>query len=205
MSDRDEIVRGPNSGLSGNPSGAPVSSTFKSAKTLAVDAIPFGARFAASDKFEAIFKEGMALVERTAAYLDGPGRKEAKGLQAPLTLIYATESMRLTTRLLEVASWLMIYRALKDGEIDNAQADRRRQRVKLTPLGRPQHVKNFDDLPAGLKALVSESFALNDRILQLDRAFTSGSPEDAAPRPANPVNSQLARIEAAFGRRTLAS
>ncbi len=147
----------------------------------------------------------MALVERTAAYLDGPGRKEAKSLVAPLTLIYATESMRLTTRLLEVASWLMIHRALKDGEIDNAQADRRRQRVKLTPFGRPQHVKNFDDLPAGLKALVNESFALNDRILQLDRALMSGATDIEAPRPANPVNSQLARIEAAFGRRTMAS
>jgi regulator of CtrA degradation len=205
MSDRDEVVRGPNSGPSGNQSSGSVSSAIKSAKTIAVDAIPFGARFAASGKFEGIFKEGMALVERTAAYLDGPGRKEAKGLQAPLTLIYATESMRLTTRLLEVASWLMIHRALKDGEIDNTQADRRRQRVKLTPLGRPQHVKNFTDLPAGLKALVSESFALNDRILQLDRAFTSGSPADAAPRPVNPVSSQLARIEAAFGRHTLSS
>ncbi|MEQ1647794.1 MAG: DUF1465 family protein [Hyphomicrobiaceae bacterium] len=193
MSDRDEVVRGSFGGA------------FQSAKKPAADTISFGAHFAASEKFEAIFKEGMALVERTAAYLDGPGRKEAKGLQAPLTLIYATESMRLTTRLLEIASWLMIHRALKDGEIDTAQADRRRQRVKLTPFGRPQHVKNFDELPAGLRGLVTESFALNDRILQLDRAFTSGSSEEEAPRPANPVNSQLARIEAAFGRRTLAS
>ena len=84
--------------------------------------ISFGARFAASDQFDAVYKEGMALVERTASYLDGPGRKEAKGLQPPLTLTYATESMRLTTRLLELASWLMLHRALKDGEIDQQQA-----------------------------------------------------------------------------------
>jgi regulator of CtrA degradation len=40
--------------------------------------ISFGERFAASDQFDAIFREGMALVERAATYLDGAGRKEAR-------------------------------------------------------------------------------------------------------------------------------
>jgi regulator of CtrA degradation len=159
--------------------------------------ISFGARFAASDQFDVIYKEGMALVERTASYLDGPGRKEAKALQAPLTLTYATESMRLTTRLLELASWLMLHRALKDGEIDQAQAAVRRQRVKLSPIGRPEHVKGFDNLPKGLRELVSLSFSLNDRILRLDSAI-GGSAE--APKPAeNRVFAQVAQLEAAFG------
>ena len=159
--------------------------------------ISFGARFAASDQFDAIYKEGMALVERTASYLDGPGRKEAKGLQAPLTLTYATESMRLTTRLLEIASWLMLHRALKDGEIDQQQAGLRRQRVKLGPIGRPSHVKGFDDLPQGLRDLVIVSFSLNDRICRLDHAIATGAvPVEVAE---NMVVAQMARLEAAFG------
>ena len=159
--------------------------------------ISFGARFAASDQFDAIYKEGMALVERTASYLDGPGRKEAKGLQAPLTLTYATESMRLTTRLLEIASWLMLHRALKDGEIDQQQAGLRRQRVKLGPIGRPSHVKGFDDLPQGLRDLVIVSFSLNDRICRLDHAIATGTePVEIAD---NMVVAQMAQLEAAFG------
>ena len=59
----------------------------------------------------------MGLVERTASYLDGQGRKESRALRGPVAVLYATESMRLTTRLLELASWLMIRRALKEGEI----------------------------------------------------------------------------------------
>ena len=137
--------------------------------------ISFAERFAASDGFDAIFKEGMALVERTAAYLDGPGRKEAKLLQAPLTLVYATESMRLTTRLLDLASWLLIRKALKAGEITPEEAVQKRQRVKLQALGRPSHVKNFADLPEGLRALIDASFAMNDRIVQLDRALTAAA------------------------------
>jgi regulator of CtrA degradation len=159
--------------------------------------VSFGVHFARSDNFDAIFKEGMALVERTAGYLDGAGRKEAKSLAAPLTLVYATESMRLTTRLLEIASWLLIRRALKDGEITTAEAMQKRQRVKLNPLGRPSHVKHFAELPQGLRDLIEASFAMNDRILRLDRALAGG--DDAAlPASANPVDQQVARLEAAF-------
>ena len=101
--------------------------------------VSFGEHFAASDQFDAIFKEGMALVERTAAYLDGPGRKEAKGLKGPIAVLYATESMRLTTRLLELASWLMIRRALKEGEISSDEARAKRERVRLKVASRPAH------------------------------------------------------------------
>jgi regulator of CtrA degradation len=152
---------------------------------FSAEMISFGARFAASDQFDGIYKEGMALVERTAAYLDGPGRKEAKLLQAPLTLTYATESMRLTTRLLELASWLMLHRALKDGEIDQQQAAARRQRVKLAPIGRSAHVKGFMELPTGLRELVEHS------------AILSGT--DPVAPAANTVVSQFERLEAAFG------
>ena len=45
-------------------------------------AIPFAKRFVASDAFRALFRDGMELVEETAAYLDGPGRAESKRLAA---------------------------------------------------------------------------------------------------------------------------
>lgn len=173
-----------------------------SATLASAEMISFGERFAASDQFDEIYKEGMSLVERTASYLDGPGRKEAKNLAAPLTLTYATESMRLTTRLLELASWLMLHRALKDGEIDRAQAVSRRQRVKLAPIGRPAHVKGFEQLPSGLRDLICHSFALNDRIQRLDRAIASGAESNQpAPPLDNAVVNQFARLEAAFGHR----
>jgi regulator of CtrA degradation len=158
--------------------------------------ISFGERFAASDQFDAIFKEGMALVEHTARYLDGPGRQEARKLRGPLSVLYATESMRLTTRLLELASWLMIRRALKSGEISAEEARIKRQRVKLKGPGRPSHVKGFIDLPEGLKRLIEQSFSLNDRIVQLDRAMELTV--DEACGADNPVGAQVTRLQEAF-------
>ncbi|HET6322966.1 MAG TPA: DUF1465 family protein, partial [Hyphomicrobium sp.] len=67
--------------------------------------VSFGERFQASAQFDAVFKQGMALVERTAAYLEGPGRVESKRLPTSVNVLYAAESMRLTTRLLDMASW----------------------------------------------------------------------------------------------------
>ena len=72
--------------------------------------------------FKALFKEGMTLVEDAAAYLDGPGRKEAKLLTRGDALAYASESMRLTTRLMQLASWLLLQRAVNEGELTFDQA-----------------------------------------------------------------------------------
>src|SRR6516165_4968496 len=79
--------------------------------------VPFGERLAASQNFSQLFRDGMKLVEETAAYLDGPGRHESKQLDRSTALAYATESMRLTTRLMQLASWLLLHRAVNEGEM----------------------------------------------------------------------------------------
>lgn len=161
--------------------------------------VSFGEMFQTSLQFDNVFKEGMALVERTAAYLDGEGRRDAKGLSGTTTVLYASESMRLTTRLLDLASWLLIRRELRDGAISPEQARAKRQRVKLKSFGRPSHTKGFNELPKGLRALIQESFALHDRIVQLDKAMFE--PAEPVGPAVNPVAEQMARLQAAFGPR----
>ncbi len=73
--------------------------------------------FARSELFDRTFKEGMDLVEETAAYLDGAGRQDSKLLSRSAALSYAAESMRLTTRLMQVASWLLVQRAVREGDM----------------------------------------------------------------------------------------
>src|SRR5271166_300976 len=94
--------------------------------------VPFIHRLAASRAFKDLFAEGMALVEKAAAYLDGPGRADSRALSRPAAIAYATESMRLTTRLMQVASWLLLQRAVNEGELTPNQALAERHRVKLS-------------------------------------------------------------------------
>lgn len=169
-------------------------STGSGVRQLPPATVSFGEHFSKSEQFDRVFKEGMALVERTAAYLDGEGRAEARKLKPPVSIVYATESMRLTTRLLELASWLLVRRAINDGELSVEEAAAKRARIKLGGTGRPSHIASFDVLPAMLGALIEESFQLTDRIVLLDRAL-----DGKTVAAASPVSQQLARIETAFG------
>src|SRR6186997_1480253 len=96
--------------------------------------VQFSERLTNSAAFGTLFREGMDLVEETAAYLDGAGRTEAKALDRSVSLTYATESMRLTTRLMQLASWLLLHRAVKEGEMSLAQANKEKAKVKLSSV-----------------------------------------------------------------------
>src|SRR6202043_4076741 len=86
------------------------------------------ASFTESAMFDRTFDEGMALVEETARYLDGKGREDARALSRKAAMLYAGESMRVTTRLMQTASWLLVQRAVRDGDMarDDAMKDRYR-------------------------------------------------------------------------------
>ena len=161
--------------------------------------VSFGERYQASEQFDLVFKEGMALVERTASYLEGPGRAEAKRLSAPANVLYASESMRLTTRLLDLASWLLIRRALKEGEISETEAQKKCSSVSLHGPAKPSHVHGYDTLPQDMRDLIGQSYALYDRIVRLDRALNLKLEEvGSEPVLANPVGAQMDRLRVAF-------
>src|SRR6188472_2019454 len=129
--------------------------------------VSFGERLANSDVFAALFREGMTLVEETASYLDGPGRSESKKLERAAALAYATESMRLTTRLMQLASWLLLHRAVKEGEMSLSQVNQEKTKVKLSPtFTADQDTLNL--LPEALVSLIKRSLVLADQVRRLD-------------------------------------
>ena len=86
-------------------------------------------------------------LRRPRAYLDGSGRTESKKLERSAALVYATESMRLTTRLMQLASWLLLHRAVKEGEMTLAQANKEKSKVRLAACD-PGDAKSIALLPA---------------------------------------------------------
>ena len=161
--------------------------------------IPFRPRASSKEAFMALFREGMALVEETANYLDGDGRRESKALVPFVSLAYATESMRLTTRLTQLATWLLTRRAEINGE--ELPPGSGSHNALLLPIVRTGNSKGYDDLPQRLKDLIEASYRLHDKIYRMETAQTA----EPAPLPAigrvNPVANQVAMIAAAFSRR----
>ena len=156
------------------------------------EAIAFGARALNSELFRELFREGMALVEETASYLDGDGRIESRNLSRAATLSYSTESMRLTTRLMQIASWLLVQRAVREGDMTAATACEPRYRLNERKIeGEPSHA----ELPIALIEYLIRSEKLFDRALYLDRRMYLDAQDEA---PVNPVLNQLGLLEAAF-------
>ena len=150
--------------------------------------------FAASELFDRTFQEGMELVEETAAYLDGAGRHDSKALSRAGALAYAAASMKLTTRLMQMASWLLVQRAVREG--DMAPADACDDRYRLTYPAGEAAVDDREELPSCLVQLSERAGRIYERVLHLDQRMYLEPGQDEA---GHPVRNQMERIQAAFG------
>lgn len=158
-----------------------------------VDFVEF---FAASNQFQTLFNEGMALVEETANYLDGSGRTESRELSRAQALAYASESMRLTTRLMQIASWLLLQRALKNGELGVDEIKRDSNRIKLSKRRVDDVTTLIEELPVKLIDLIHKSFDLQVRLQKIDKQFWSKL--DETPVQVHGARDQFSLLEAAF-------
>lgn len=107
--------------------------------------------------------------------------------------------MRLTTRLMQLASWLLLHRAVKEGEMTLAQANREKTRVKLTAAD-PGPRDMVGKLPEQLQDLIARSMNLQARVRRLDT--TIHAPATQRGPTGNPLVPHLNRLREAFERQT---
>ncbi len=160
--------------------------------------IRFVEKYTDSNQFKQLFEEGMNLVEETANYLDGDGRSDSRALARIASLNYATESMRLTTRLMQIASWLLLQRAVNEGELTFEEARSEKHKVRLrehAPVN--QESDDFAEMPDRLQDLVIRSFSLNERVLNVDRMIRTGA-QAQTETGINKVQGDINRIAEAF-------
>ena len=105
--------------------------------------------------------------------------------------------MRLTTRLMQLASWLLLHRAVKEGEMTLHQANREKTKVKLTAAD-PGPDDIITKLPERLQDLVSRSMALQAKVRRLDMTIHTPASEHLS--IGNPLVPQMNMLKAAFER-----
>ena len=142
--------------------------------------------------FEKVFVDGMALVEETAAYLDGPGRKLSQSLVREASLTYAAWSMELTTRLMQAASWLVMQKAVRDGDMNREDATQKKYRISRDDPALNADAQRGKGLPDVFLDLVERSENLFERICRLDAAIYGNAAAEASP-----VSLQLAELQKA--------
>ncbi|RWX79027.1 DUF1465 family protein [Neorhizobium lilium] len=165
---------------------------------LGLNTVSFAGRAASSSQFKALYTEGMTLVEETASYLDGTGRAASKVLPRMASVLYAAESMRLTTRLMQMASWLLLQRAVNNGEMSRDQVISEKSKVRLDGFNVDRTAPGWLDLPEGFRELVERSLRLQNRIALLDREIYRPGEPSVVPDNENSVRAQLSLLRTAF-------
>lgn len=107
--------------------------------------------------------------------------------------------MRLTTRLMQLASWLLLQRAVNEGELtaENARVEKEKVRFSATPSERGG--PGFDELPERLRGFIAKGDRLFERVQQYDR-LERGSVPEPGDGPTGGIADQLSRLRAAYGR-----
>lgn len=156
-----------------------------------------------SPSFKPLYNEGMGLVEQAAEYLDGAGRAEAKKLSRLAATLYAAESMRLTTRLMQIASWLLLQRAANSGEMTRDQVASEKSKVRLDTASAHDDAAGWNELPNDFVDLVRRSLRLQAHVRRMDEEIygngTTVVPVQAM-RRSNPVSDQISLLNTAFAR-----
>jgi len=158
-----------------------------------------GPRLMASSSFSALYSQGMGLIEEVAAYLDGDGRAQSRALAREASLLYTTESMRLTTRLMQLASWLLLQRAVQEGELSPESARGEKSKVKFSATPSSRGGPGWSEMPDQFTEYVKKGDRLFERVMKFDSLDRSGMPQSVTTGD-DDIADQLARLRAAFGK-----
>jgi regulator of CtrA degradation len=96
---------------------------------------------------------------------------------------------------MQLASWLLLHRAVREGEMTLHQANREKTKVKLT-AAEPGATDLIEKLPSQLQALIARSMELQAKVRRLDATMHAEKKDNGA--PGNPLMPHLDRLRAAF-------
>lgn len=118
--------------------------------------------------FDRTYEEAFALLVEARDYLADRQQQATDQLTPQHQLIAGCETMRLTSRLVQVMAWLMVQRAVHAGEIDPVEADAPQRRLGGHDVCAEPGPWDVSGLPRRLRLLLDRSHALYNRVARLD-------------------------------------
>jgi len=137
---------------------------------------------------DSLYVEAMVLADEARAYFDSSGRDDRLALDPKVRIGFACESLKVTTRLMQVVAWLMTQRAISAGELARSAASGAERRLGDSPESDEEILPL---LPEAALALVRSSQDLYDRVRRIDEG--AGAAAETQPSPARTLLSRLQR------------
>jgi regulator of CtrA degradation len=138
---------------------------------------------------DALYVEAMVLADEARSYFDTAGRDDRLSLDPVDRVGFSCESLKVTTRLMQVIAWLLTQRAVAAGELSRAQAGESDRRLGPAP---DTDRALFPRLPEAAAELVRASEELYGRVSRLDAGGFVDEPLGS------PARSLLSRLHRSF-------
>jgi regulator of CtrA degradation len=118
--------------------------------------------------FGGTYDEAMTLMVEARNYMSYVEQRERRKVEAIAGLRMSCEAMRVTSRLTQVMAWLMMQRAVHEGEIDFIAALAEPNRLSGFEVCLDHTFGADENLPTGLRSLLERSLNLYQRIARLE-------------------------------------
>ena len=138
---------------------------------------------------DSLYVEAMVLADEARSYFDREGRDDRLGLDPIARVGFSCESLKVTTRLMQVIAWLLTQRAVEAGELSPSQARTPSRRLGEAAESDPGAIEKLPERAAGLVQASQELYA---RVRRLDEGSAHLEPQSS------PARSLLNRLERSF-------
>lgn len=118
--------------------------------------------------FRRTYDETLDLMVEARNYLAYVDRRDRRRADAVAGLRMSCEAMRVTSRLTQVMAWLMLQRAVHEGEIEVEDALTEDNRLSGADVCLDVTFTTDETLPGGLRSLLDRSFRLYQRVARLE-------------------------------------
>lgn len=141
-----------------------------------------------------LYVEAMVLADEARSYLELSGMKDRDDVQPLMRIHLSCESLKITTRLMQVIAWLLTRRALARGEIDAVEAASEKYRLGDAA---PTDQSSTLAFPSDMRVLIAASESLYQRALRLEEQLVGGLQDDRGVA-SSPARDLMHRLESAF-------
>ena len=114
------------------------------------------------------YEEALKLAQEARDYLAYQEPRDRAELAPRARLVASCESMRMTARLTQVIAWLMIQRAVQEGEVSREEAAEDKYRLDGHDVCGDTALIENQPLPPRLTELLERSLGLYERVARLD-------------------------------------
>src|SRR6201996_5027798 len=120
--------------------------------------------------FSRTYDETLDLIVEARNYMVHlrPAVRRPMPLGGSENLRVSCEALRVTSRLTQVMAWLMLQRAVQDGEISAREACDEKNRLSGQSVCLDESALEDGEIPDGLQSLLSRSLSLYKRISRLE-------------------------------------